>query len=111
MAIDLALQQKLGKIEKEDDLRKVWPNEAYDFTPWLSEEENLSLLGDTLGLSLNLIETESPVGAYSLDILAEISDSGEKVIIENQLEATNHDHLGKIITYASGKTPNTSFGL
>lgn len=99
----MVLQQPLGKIAKIDDLRTVWPNEASDFTPWLAEEENLNLLGNALGLSLDCIETESAVGAYSLDILAENSDSGEKVIIENQLEPTNHDHLGKIITYASGK--------
>lgn len=99
----MALQQKLGKIKKESDLRQVWPNEAYDFTPWLAEEENLDLLGEALGIPLNLVETESSVGAYSLDILAEHADSGAKVIIENQLEPTNHDHLGKIITYASGK--------
>lgn len=99
----MALQQQLGKMRKEENLRLVWPNEAYDFTPWLAEEENLDLLGDALGIPLTWVETESSVGAYSLDILAEHSDSGAKVIIENQLEPTNHDHLGKIITYASGK--------
>ena len=99
----MAVPQKLGKMEKIDNLRNIWPNEAHDFTPWLAEDENLNLLGEAIGLSLECIETESPVGSYSLDILAENSDSGAKVIIENQLEATNHDHLGKIITYASGK--------
>ena len=91
----------LGKIEKIEDLRTIWKNEATDFTPWLSE--NLSLLNDALNMNLVLVETESAVGGYSLDILAEDQDSGDTVIIENQLEQTNHDHLGKLITYASGK--------
>ena len=93
--------QVLGKIKREDDLRKIWKNEATDFTPWLAE--NLELLSETLDIDLNLVETESQVGGYSLDILAENSDTGETVVIENQLEQTDHDHLGKVITYAAGK--------
>ena len=97
----------LGKLEKIEDLRSVWANEATDFTVWLSETENLSLLGDTLGLDIELIGREEPAGAFSIDILAEESGTGRKIIIENQLEATNHDHLGKIITYASVKNAET----
>ncbi|MCI6868739.1 MAG: DUF4268 domain-containing protein, partial [Lachnospiraceae bacterium] len=93
--------QKLGTITRIDDLRKVWKNEASDFTPWLAR--NLDILSNTLDINLELIETESQVGGYLLDILAEDSDSEEKVIIENQLEQTDHDHLGKVITYAAGK--------
>lgn len=95
---------ELGKIKVIKDLRSVWKNEANDFTKWLAQEENINLLGDELGLSLQVQETEAGVGRYRLDILAtETSDENEvPVIIENQLENTNHDHLGKIITYASG---------
>ena len=84
------------------DLRKVWNHEAYDFTHWLSEEKNLEALSDAIGLEINLLETEASVGRFNVDILAEEETTGRKIIIENQLEATNHDHLGKIITYASG---------
>ncbi len=94
--------EKLGKMAKIEDLRMVWPHEALDFTKWLAEEENLSLLGDTIGLELKLERQESPVGDFNVDIYAKDID-GRNVIIENQLETTNHDHLGKLITYASGK--------
>lgn len=99
MATDISL----GKLVKFDDLRAVWKNEAYDFTVWLAEEENLNLLGETLGIEIELINTEEPAGAFSIDIFAEESNSGRKIIIENQLESSNHDHLGKTITYASAK--------
>lgn len=88
---------------KQVDLRAVWPHEARDFTRWLAEEDNLSLLSSAVGIDLELIETESPVGAFSVDMYAQESGSGRRVIIENQLEDTNHDHLGKVITYAAGK--------
>jgi hypothetical protein len=91
----------LGKLEKID-LRKAWKNEASDFTKWLAQEENLALLSDELGINIKLIQTEAQTGRYSVDILAEEEDSQRKIIIENQLEATNHDHLGKLITYSSG---------
>ena len=92
----------LGKIETVE-LRKIWPHEALDFTKWLAEDENLQLLGDTIGTELELIEVESSVGSFNVDIFANEVGTSRKVIIENQLEDTNHDHLGKIITYASGK--------
>ncbi len=91
----------LGKIERVD-LRTAWKNEAHDFTQWLAKPENLNILGEEIGLSLNVLNTEGAVGAFKTDIVAEDED-GRKAIIENQLEATDHDHLGKIITYASGK--------
>lgn len=93
----------LGKIEKIDDLRSVWPHEALDFSKWLSQEENLALLSDSIGIDIVLEELESPVGGFSVDLYATEEGTGRKIIIENQLEDTNHDHLGKIITYASGK--------
>ena len=93
---------QLGKIAKVD-LREIWPHEALDFTKWLSKETNLNQLGDAVDMTLELIETESPVGSFSVDIYATDTSSGSKIIIENQLEDTDHDHLGKIITYAAGK--------
>lgn len=93
----------LGKIERIDDLRTIWPHEALDFTKWLSKEENLELLGNSIGIDIILQERESSVGSFNVDIFATEQGTGRKIIIENQLEDTNHDHLGKIITYASGK--------
>jgi hypothetical protein len=84
------------------DLRTHWVDEARDFTPWLAQQENLALLGDTIGLELELEGMEVRVGAFKADILAKEAGTGEYVLIENQLERTNHDHLGKVITYASG---------
>ena len=92
---------KLGKL-KEVDIRSVWSHEQYDFSKWLATEENIKELGDTLNLSLTDVETEKFVGNYRCDILCKDEITGKAVLIENQLEATNHDHLGKIITYASG---------
>ena len=92
---------KLEKLKKID-LRKAWNHEATDFTNWLAENENLSLLSDEIGTDIKLIQTEASVGKFSVDILAEEENTGRKIIIENQLEITNHEHLGKIITYASG---------
>ncbi|HMS50199.1 MAG TPA: DUF4268 domain-containing protein [Candidatus Saccharibacteria bacterium] len=87
-------------------LRTIWKHEALDFTQWLALPENLELLAETLGIGIINAQTEVPVGQFNLDILAE-DDNGEKVIIENQLETTDHDHLGKVITYASGLNAKT----
>lgn len=92
---------KLGKIE-EVALRRIWPNEARDFTPWLAKQENLDDLGDLLGLSLVEAEQEVSVGSFSADIHCKIENDNRTVIIENQIESSNHDHLGKTIVYASG---------
>ena len=97
----------LGKLNKVEDLRTVWPNEASDFTNWLAEEENLEMLSNEIGIDIELISTEARTGAFSADILANEINTDKKIIIENQLEATNHDHLGKIITYASGHDAQT----
>ena len=92
---------KLGKLT-EVDIRKVWAHEQYDFSKWLAGEDNIKELGDTLNLALTDVETEKFVGNYRCDILCKDEITGKVVLIENQLEPTNHDHLGKIITYASG---------
>lgn len=91
----------LGKLSKVD-IRDIWKHEAHDFTQWLAMESNLTLLGDELGLDLELEGTEVDVGGFKVDLLATDSTTGGRVIIENQLEATDHDHLGKLITYAAG---------
>lgn len=84
------------------DLRGHWLDEARNFTPWLAQSESLELLSSTLGMELELEGIEVPVGPYKADIVARDISSNVKVIIENQLEKTDHDHLGKTITYASG---------
>lgn len=94
---------ELGILKEVKDLRKVWPHEALDFTPWLADEENINLLGDAIGIEISVEETESSVGDFNVDILATETGMDRRIIIENQLEDTNHDHLGKLITYASGK--------
>ena len=92
---------KLANL-KQVPLREVWKHEALDFTKWLAEANNLSLLSDEIGIEISLIRTEASVGKFNVDILAEEENTGRKIIIENQLESTDHDHLGKVITYASG---------
>lgn len=95
------MKKPLSKLNKVE-LRDVWGHEAIDFTNWLAQTENLDALSEEIGVDIKLIKTEANVGRFSVDILAEEEASGRKIIIENQLEDTNHDHLGKIITYASG---------
>ena len=90
---------KFGQL-KDMDLREVWPYEANNFTPWLAE--NLSHLAEAIGIPLELEGTEIAVEGYSADILATYPADGSRVIIENQLESTDHTHLGQIMTYLAG---------
>ena len=90
---------ELSSIENVNP-RKVWPNEASDFTPWLAE--HIDLLGEALGLDIEITQTEAAVGAFSLDILGKVSGSDRVVIVENQLERTDHVHLGQLLAYAAG---------
>ena len=97
----------IGKLESVD-VRKLWVHEQYDFSVWLAKEENLSILGEELGISFTDVETEQFIGSYRCDIVAkDDNNKDEIVIIENQLERSDHDHLGKIITYASGLDAST----
>lgn len=85
----------IGKIQRVP-LREVWRHEAYDFTSWL--QDNLDVLNEALGLDLTSADREQAAGSFSVDLVAE-SSGGDPVIIENQLERSDHDHLGKLITY------------
>jgi len=90
---------QLGRMKKVD-LQDVWANEASDFTPWLAEEDNLELLGDTIGMELE--SQEKDVGPFRADILCKDTATGDWVVIENQLAKTDHTHLGQLLTYAAG---------
>ena len=85
----------IGKLQRVH-LREVWRHEAYDFTQWL--QVNIDILNEALDLELVSAEREQAAGSFSIDLVAESSD-GETYVIENQLEKSNHDHLGKVITY------------
>lgn len=91
----------LGKLERVE-LREAWKNEAEHFTPWLAREDNLQLLSEALGIPLELVEQEKDVGPFRADILCRDASDDTVVLIENQLERTDHSHLGQIMTYAAG---------
>lgn len=98
----MATNIKLSKVSKVD-LRDCWKNEASDFTPWLASEENIALLADALGMNeLEVKAQEEHVGPFRADILCVDPGTDKLVLIENQLERTDHNHLGQILTYAAG---------
>lgn len=98
----MATNIKLSKIQKVD-LRSCWGDEAKDFTPWLATDENIALLADSLGMNeLEVKSQEEHVGPFRADILCVDTGTDRNVLIENQLEKTDHKHLGQILTYAAG---------
>ena len=102
------MSEKLARL-KPVELREIWPDEAADFTPWLAEAESLDLLGETLNMKLELEGQEVPVGDgnFRADILCKNLEDGTHVLIENQLEVTDHNHLGQILMYAAGLDVHT----
>jgi hypothetical protein len=96
----------LGRLEQVS-LRNIWADEAGDFTPWLAKPENLKILGETLGVELEPESEEVAVGPFSADIVCRDTADGSWVLIENQIEKTNHIHLGQILTYAAGTGAKT----
>lgn len=91
--------KKVGTLSSLD-VREVWSKEATDFTPWLAD--NADLLGEALGMALVHRETEAGVGRYSADLVFDEESTQRVVVVENMFEPTDHDHLGKLITYAAG---------
>jgi uncharacterized protein DUF4268 len=92
----------LGRLERIDDLRTIWITESTGFTPWLARPDNLKLLGDTVGIDLEFEAQEKDVGPFRADILCKNTLDSSWVLIENQLERTDHTHLGQLLTYAAG---------
>lgn len=101
MTRELPVLGRLSSVPPRD----VWPHEAHSFTPWLLS--NVDVLSDLLGMELALEVAEHPVGNFSLDLMGRDLTTGEVVIVENQLEASDHGHLGQILTYAAGTDPST----
>lgn len=93
--------QPLGRLQQVD-LREAWASESSDFTPWLAQEDNLKLLGDTIGIELELESQEKNVGPFRADLLCKDTATDHWVLIENQRERTDHTHLGQLLTYAAG---------
>jgi hypothetical protein len=102
------MDRDISEIQ-EHDLRSVWQNEERDFTRWLTE--NIELLGSALGIEIEDARAEESVGDFSSDIVAREMNTGETIVIENQYNKTDHDHLGKLLTYSSGKNAGFSMWL
>lgn len=95
------MNKKLGRLERVD-LRAIWTTEHLEFTPWLAQEQNLSVLADAIGMELELEAQEKDVGPFRADILCKNMNDDSWVLIENQIEKTDHKHLGQLLTYAAG---------
>ncbi len=101
----MTIKKHLSTLIELTDLREVQSHEALDFTPWLAE--NIELLSNAIGIDIAVKEIEDPVGSFNVDIYGYEIGTDKPIIIENQLENTNHDHLGKLITYAAKKKQTT----
>ena len=100
---------EMGNLEPVD-LRSIWPDEAGDFTPWL--RDNIGRVGDVLGIGFDTVNTEEPVGRYNADLWCqEEAPQSRGIVIENQLTDSNHDHLGKLLTYGSGLNADISIWI
>lgn len=97
---------KLARLEKVG-LRDQWKDEAKDFTPWLAEPDNIEILSEAIGMELEVIGKEEKVGSFSADILCKDINTNRNVVIKNQLEQTDHTHLGQVITYCAGLEAST----
>jgi hypothetical protein len=95
------MNKKLGRLSPVS-LREVWSREDSDFTPWLAQAENITLLGEAIGIPLEVEDTEVNVGPFRADVLCSDMDRGNQVLIENQIEKTDHGHLGQLLTYMAG---------
>ncbi len=95
------MEEELGRLTKVP-LREYWEEEAGDFTPWLARDENIGLLSETIGVELEVEAQERNVGPFRADILCKDISTDNWVLIENQLEPTDHTHLGQLLTYAAG---------
>lgn len=97
----MAMKAPLGRLERVQ-VRDYWGHEALEFTPWLALPENIALLGETIGLDLEVESVEESVGPFRADILCRDTATNHYVLVENQLERTDHGHLGQLMTYAAG---------
>ena len=100
------MRHNLGRLTPVE-LREVWDTEPHHFTPWLAQEENLTLLGETLGMDLELEAQEINIGGFRADLLCKNAVDGSWVLIENQLAPTDHTHVGQLLTYAAGLNAST----
>jgi hypothetical protein len=101
------MTHSIGKLQRVN-LREVWKHEAHDFTQWL--EGNIDVLNDALGLTIVNVDREQAAGSFSVDLVAE-DEGGGTIIIENQLEKSNHDHLGKLITYLTAMSARAAIWI
>lgn len=95
-------QPILGRLERVTMIRDYWAGEAQHFTPWLASPDNIPLVGEAIGIELEVVQAEANVGPFRADILCKDTLNGHYVLIENQLERTDHIHLGQLLTYAAG---------
>ena len=102
--VDAVSAPAFGRLEPLK-IRDYWKDEARDFTPWLAREENLSVLAETIGMNLELVGMEQRVGPFKADIVAR--DGDRTIVVENQLDATDHGHLGQLLVYAAGRGAQT----